>query len=241
MPVCSHCGKEVSEGIKFCPECGERLKKGFTSDERQKYIQELEESTAEEKRIEQEQEEKRKREEKEAHEKEAEEYSKKSHEEWAKKPKAARIAITVGFIALIVAVPVILCSRGAQPKATTPEAIAVGTLGTPKGDTDSGVISATYDGVKLEVEYQFYPLGLFAVEKEASHELVPMFKKVFAGTPASEVVVHVMGPFRDQYGNITWMPVLTLGITRTSFEKINWSNIADTEFYMACDTYWKRQ
>lgn len=240
MPVCPHCGNEISEGVSFCSDCGERIKKGFTPEEREKYIQELEVSTVEEKQIEQEQEENRKREQKEAREKEAKEYSKKADEEWAKKPKAARIAITVGFIALIVAVPFIVCSRCAQPEATTPEAIAVETLGTPKGDTDSGVISATYDGVKLEVEYQFYPLGLFAIEKEASYELVPMFKKVFSGTSVSEVLVQVMGPSRDQYGNITWMPVLTLGITRTSFEKINWNNIADTEFYMACDTYWER-
>ena len=49
MPVCSHCGKEVSEGIKFCPECGERLKKEFTPEEKEKYIQELEASVKEEK------------------------------------------------------------------------------------------------------------------------------------------------------------------------------------------------
>jgi len=49
MPVCSHCGKEVSEGIKFCPECGERIKKGFTCEEREKYIQELQASVKEEK------------------------------------------------------------------------------------------------------------------------------------------------------------------------------------------------
>ena len=49
MPVCSHCGKEVSEGIKFCPECGERLKKEFTPEEKEKYIQELETSVEEEK------------------------------------------------------------------------------------------------------------------------------------------------------------------------------------------------
>jgi len=49
MSVCSHCGKEVSEGIKFCPECGERLKKEFTPEEKEKYIQELEASVKEEK------------------------------------------------------------------------------------------------------------------------------------------------------------------------------------------------
>jgi hypothetical protein len=49
MPVCSHCGKEVSEGIKFCPECGERLKKEFSPEEKEKYIQELEASVKEEK------------------------------------------------------------------------------------------------------------------------------------------------------------------------------------------------
>ena len=49
MPVCSHCGKEVSEGVSFCPDCGERLKKGFTPEETEKYIQELEASVKEEK------------------------------------------------------------------------------------------------------------------------------------------------------------------------------------------------
>ncbi|HUX49142.1 MAG TPA: zinc ribbon domain-containing protein [Dehalococcoidia bacterium] len=49
MPVCSHCGKEVSEGIKFCPECGERLKKEFTPEEKEKYTQELEASVEKEK------------------------------------------------------------------------------------------------------------------------------------------------------------------------------------------------
>ena len=49
MPVCSHCGKEVSEGVKFCPECGERLKKEFTPEEKEKYVKELEASAKEEK------------------------------------------------------------------------------------------------------------------------------------------------------------------------------------------------
>ena len=49
MPFCSHCGKEVSEDVSFCPNCGERLKKGFTPEEKQKYIQELEAPVKEEK------------------------------------------------------------------------------------------------------------------------------------------------------------------------------------------------
>lgn len=49
MPFCANCGTEVSEGIKFCPECGERLKKEFTPEEKEKYIQELEASVKKEK------------------------------------------------------------------------------------------------------------------------------------------------------------------------------------------------
>jgi len=49
MPFCSHCGKEVTEDTKFCPECGQRLKEGFTPEERQKYIEELKASVEEEK------------------------------------------------------------------------------------------------------------------------------------------------------------------------------------------------
>ena len=49
MAFCSHCGKEVSEDVSFCPDCGERLKKGFTPEEKQKYVRELEASVKEEK------------------------------------------------------------------------------------------------------------------------------------------------------------------------------------------------
>lgn len=49
MPFCSHCGKEVSEDVSFCPNCGERLKKEFTPEEKQQYIQELQASVKEEK------------------------------------------------------------------------------------------------------------------------------------------------------------------------------------------------
>jgi len=51
MAVCPNCGKEVGEGVNFCINCGQRLKKGFTPEERQKYIDELEASAEEQKRI----------------------------------------------------------------------------------------------------------------------------------------------------------------------------------------------
>ena len=31
MPFCANCGKEVSEGVKFCPECGKGLKRESNS------------------------------------------------------------------------------------------------------------------------------------------------------------------------------------------------------------------
>lgn len=49
MAICSHCGQEVSQGVEYCPRCGERLKKRFTSEERERYIQELEAWSKEEK------------------------------------------------------------------------------------------------------------------------------------------------------------------------------------------------
>jgi len=64
---CPNCGQEVGEDTKFCPECGQRIvreeepraptgfggeaKKGFTPEERQKYIDELKASIEEQKRI----------------------------------------------------------------------------------------------------------------------------------------------------------------------------------------------
>ena len=41
MSICPNCGKEVSEFIETCPDCGYRLKNGFTAEETQKYINEL--------------------------------------------------------------------------------------------------------------------------------------------------------------------------------------------------------
>ena len=41
MPFCSNCGKEVAEGSAFCSQCGQRLT-GFTPEETQEYIKELE-------------------------------------------------------------------------------------------------------------------------------------------------------------------------------------------------------
>lgn len=38
---CPDGGKVVGEGVRFRPGCGQRLKKGFTPEERENYIQEL--------------------------------------------------------------------------------------------------------------------------------------------------------------------------------------------------------
>lgn len=149
------------------------------------------------------------------------------------------LAYVLLAISLIVGLVSVIGCGGSEIKSSAPDDIAIEVLGTPEGDEDSGVISANYDGLKLEVEYQFFPLGMFSLEKEASYDLVSMFKKVFEKTRAGEIVVRVLGPFKDKYGNYTWEHVLTLGITRASFDRINWEHMADTEFYKACDTYWK--
>ncbi len=49
MPFCPNCGKEVSKDTKFCPKCGQRLKEGFTPEDRQKYIEEFKASVEGEK------------------------------------------------------------------------------------------------------------------------------------------------------------------------------------------------
>ena len=41
---CLDCGKGVGEGVRFRPDCGHRLKKGFAREERESYVQELEAS-----------------------------------------------------------------------------------------------------------------------------------------------------------------------------------------------------
>ena len=44
MPFCTRCGKEAPEGVSFCTNCGEGLEKGFSSEERERDVQELEAS-----------------------------------------------------------------------------------------------------------------------------------------------------------------------------------------------------
>ena len=41
---CPDCGKGVREGVRFCLGCWQRLRKGFTLEEREGYIEELEAS-----------------------------------------------------------------------------------------------------------------------------------------------------------------------------------------------------
>ena len=43
MSSCRHCGNETGKGNTFCPKCGERLA-GFTEEERQRYINDLQDS-----------------------------------------------------------------------------------------------------------------------------------------------------------------------------------------------------
>ena len=41
MPICPNCGKEVSEGVTFCPDCGARLKLGGKSEIRSRKKREI--------------------------------------------------------------------------------------------------------------------------------------------------------------------------------------------------------
>jgi len=152
------------------------------------------------------------------------------------------LVLLVIFIAIVASCAMCLMgdSEPSIPKASTPDDIAIEVLGTPSDNEDSGIISADYISSTLMVEYHFYPLGLFALEEEASNKLAPMFKKVFEYSTANEIKVKALCPFEDKYGNTSWEHVLSLDITRSSFQKINWDNMADTEFYKACDLYWKR-
>ena len=47
MPSCRSCGSETGEGAAFCPTCGQRLR-GFTEEERQRYINDLQDSVRKE-------------------------------------------------------------------------------------------------------------------------------------------------------------------------------------------------
>ena len=154
-----------------------------------------------------------------------------------KRVKGCLVLLGIGVVLAVIMVMV--CSGPSAPKSSTPDGVAIEVLGRPEGDEGSGVMSSGYDGSVLEVEYQHFPLGLRELEKEVGNALVPMFKKVFEFTTAEEVVVEVFGPFEDKYGNYTWKHVLTLGISRASFERINWDHMSGGEFYGACDTYWK--
>jgi hypothetical protein len=41
MQICPHCGRQIEGSVEYCPDCGERVKKGFTPEEREKYLREL--------------------------------------------------------------------------------------------------------------------------------------------------------------------------------------------------------
>ncbi len=49
MVICTHCGRQTDGSLEYCPDCGQRLKEGFTPEERERYLRDLRASTDEEK------------------------------------------------------------------------------------------------------------------------------------------------------------------------------------------------
>lgn len=49
MEVCTNCGRQMEESVEYCPDCGQRLKKCFTPEERDRYLRDLQASIDEEK------------------------------------------------------------------------------------------------------------------------------------------------------------------------------------------------
>ena len=119
MLFCHHCGKEVREGNAFCVECGQRLTK-FTPEERQKYINGLQNSIKEEQ--ESQKEKKRKQEDvrSEARSQEVEARRQEAEQWFAKRPWTQWI-IGIVIVVVIVAIFWPLLGRIFSRPAETPQ------------------------------------------------------------------------------------------------------------------------
>ncbi|MFU0783770.1 MAG: hypothetical protein ACFWT2_11910 [Thermoanaerobacterium thermosaccharolyticum] len=137
--------------------------------------------------------------------------------------------ILVVFVSLL-AILIVGCSSNNNVSNLTPEEAIKQVLGTPQDkDKDSGVTKVEKDGDEYVVTYNFFPVGVSDFNSELGVKLTQKIKQLYEDNKQIDKLQFVCyGPYEDDYGNITWKPVVSFKVSRAIFNKINWDNFSDT-------------
>lgn len=137
--------------------------------------------------------------------------------------KIPALFILAGFV-------LIMAAAAVPSTPPNPEAQIKTVLGTPKGDSDSGVVGLQYLPPNVTVDYHLYPSGLTSYPEEIGIELAPKVKQLFTKDASIEkLTFNVIFPYQDRYGNITWRPYCSFSITKQTYNRINWDNFASQD------------
>lgn len=132
--------------------------------------------------------------------------------------------------ASLLAILIVGCSSDTQVANLTPEEAIKQVLGMPQDkEKDSGVAKVEKDGSEYVVTYNFFPAGVSDFNSELGVELTQKIKQLYGNNKQIDKLQFVCyGPYQDDYGNITWKPVVSFKVSRAIFSKINWDNFSDT-------------
>lgn len=130
----------------------------------------------------------------------------------------------------LLAILIVGCSSDSQVANLKPEEAIKQALGTQQDkDKDSGVTKVEKDGSEYVVTYNFFPAGVSDFNSELGVELTQKIKQLYEDNKQIDKLQFVCyGPYEDDYGNITWKPVVSFKVNREIFSKINWDNFSDT-------------
>lgn len=113
----------------------------------------------------------------------------------------------------------------ASPTPKTPVELARSILGVSKNDTSSSFTEGSYNGETktLTVNYDFFPVGVGDLTEETSDKMSSFFKSFYSqNTEVQNVIVIVALPYNDNFGNTNWYNKMSFGLTRETYNKINW-------------------
>lgn len=135
----------------------------------------------------------------------------------------------IAFFLLLIFLVFLFVGCGSDVDTSSPEALLKSVFSKPENDKDSGMTSFKISNSNSEavINYNYFPVGISSFQEELGVELTPKLKTLFeADNTFNKVTIIAYGPFEDNYGNITWKPMLSMEITREIINKINWDNFA---------------
>ena len=238
MPSCRNCGNETGEGNTFCPKCGERLA-GFTEEETQRYINDLQDSI-------------KKEEDAERGKRHGEEQARPQQGDTPSKTansltRIGKGALLAGVIVILVAGAILCAGPLLSPEiapfseqAVTVESVQValnelsGTA-VELGDSITDIKVYPHAGTETPDDYivhvYFKPDSIWDAAHAmeiAVHTSITAMEALFQNEAVAEVVMWEQLDFTDKYGNTETETAVRIVMSQaTANQIVDWEVVAD--------------